>query len=96
MHSSCGLAPSWWLAQPAQRQVEHGQNPDCPSQVLRTFGHIDGYGTIIPVTNPIQPTVGVFNETALMRYDFVMDALAQVGAPRVLVLWNGAKLCPLT
>ena len=48
-------------------------------QVIRTFGHNDGYGTTMPVKNPIQPTPGVFNEAALKRYDFVMDALAKVG-----------------
>ena len=48
------------------------------SQVLRTFGHNDGYGTTMPVSTPIQPTVGVFSEAALQRYDFVMDAFAKV------------------
>ena len=48
------------------------------SQLLRTFGHNDGYGTTMPVQNPIQPKVGVFNEVALQRYDFVLNALAQV------------------
>ena len=51
-------------------------------QVLRTFGHNDGYGTTMPVQIPIQPTPGVFDEAALQRYDFVMDALAKV-RPRI-------------
>ena len=49
-------------------------------QVLRVFGHNDGYGTTMPVKNPIQPRPGVFNETALQRFDFVMNALAEVRA----------------
>ena len=44
------------------------------------FGHNDGYGTTMPVQNPIQPTPGTFNEAALQRFDFVMNALAEVGA----------------
>ena len=47
-------------------------------RVMRTFGHNDGYGTTMPVQNPIQPRVGVFSEAALRRYDFVMDALSKV------------------
>ncbi len=47
-------------------------------QVLRIFGHSDGYGTTMPVAYPTQPTVGTFSETALKRYDFAMDALAKV------------------
>ena len=49
-----------------------------PVQVLRVFGHNDGYGTTMPVQNPIQPKPGVFNEAALKRFDFVMNALAEV------------------
>ena len=47
-------------------------------QVLRVFGHNDGYGTTMPVQNPIQPRPGVFSEVALRRFDFVMNALAEV------------------
>lgn len=47
-------------------------------QVLRTFGHNDGYGTTMPVRIPIQPQVGDFSEAALQRYDYVMNALAEV------------------
>ena len=50
------------------------------AQVLRIFGHNDGYGTTMPVKNPIQPKPGVFNETALQRFDFVMNALSEVRA----------------
>ncbi len=28
--------------------------------------------------HPIQPSLGIFNETALQRYDFVLDALSRV------------------
>lgn len=45
---------------------------------MRTFGHNDGYGSTMPVQNPIQPRVGVFSEAALRRYDYVMDALSKV------------------
>ena len=31
----------------------------------------------MPVMVPIQPTPGVFNETALERYDLVLDALSK-------------------
>ena len=47
-------------------------------QLMRAFGHNDGFGTTMPVRTPIQPVPGIFNETALRRYDFVMDALAKV------------------
>ena len=48
------------------------------AQVIRFFGHSDGFGTTLPILNPIQPTVGVFNEMPLTRYDFVLNACAQV------------------
>lgn len=57
-------------------------------RLLRAFGHIDGEGTTVPVKTPIQPIPGVFNETALQRYDFVMDALAKAGIRVIITLTN--------
>ncbi len=50
----------------------------CNMQLLRAWGHIDGYGTIQTVQFPMQPSIGVFSEAALRRYDFVLDALSRV------------------
>ena len=47
-------------------------------QVVRVFGHINGYGAGQGTPNPIQPTPGVYNETALERYDYILDQMAQV------------------
>lgn len=57
-------------------------------RVLRTFGHNDGYGTTMPVQKPIQPRVGVFDEAALRRYDFVLDALSKAGIRITLTMTN--------
>ena len=47
-------------------------------QVMRVFGHNDGFGTTMLVKFPIQPKIGVFNEKALQRHDLVLNALAEV------------------
>ena len=54
---------------------------------MRIFAFVNGYGWNgtrdgqkgQPTPDPAQPTPGVFNETTLQRFDFVMDQLAQVG-----------------
>lgn len=46
----------------------------CNMQLLRAWGH----GTIQTVQFPMQPSIGVFSEAALRRYDFVVDALSRV------------------
>ncbi len=56
-------------------------------QLMRIFAFVNGYGWNgtrngekgQPTPYPAQPTPGVFNETTLQRFDFVMDQLAQVG-----------------
>lgn len=48
-------------------------------QVLRVFGHINGFGGGDEERSdfPFQPSLGVFNETNLRRYDLVLDELSQ-------------------
>lgn len=55
-------------------------------QLLRCWGHIDGYGTLQKVKYPIQLKPGVYNEVALRRYDFVLDALSKVHAVRICLV----------
>jgi len=61
-------------------------------QVLRVFGHNDGYGTTMPVQNPIQPRPGLFSEVALRRFDFVMNALAEVCCA-LIASWMHSHSC---
>ena len=58
------------------------------------FGHINGFGGGDEELSdfPFQPSLGVFNETNLRRYDLVLDELSQamclddqpcaIGSPR--------------
>ena len=48
-------------------------------QVLRVFGVIYGFGGGVEELSgfPIQPSLGVFNETNLRRYDLVLDELSK-------------------
>ena len=47
-------------------------------QLLRCWGHINGFGTKQKTKYPIQPRLGVYSEEALRRYDFVLDQLSKV------------------
>jgi hypothetical protein len=47
-------------------------------QLLRCWGHINGFGTKQKTKYPIQPRLGVYSEDALRRYDFVLDQLSKV------------------
>lgn len=72
----------WQLTNILQQHYQHGV------RVIRTFGHNDGWGTSMPVKKPIQPSVGKFDEAALRRYDYVLDALAKAGIRITLTMTN--------
>lgn len=49
-----------------------------PPQVMRIHAFSAGYDVRQVVPIPIQPAPFVYNETALQRFDFVIDAMAAV------------------
>jgi hypothetical protein len=47
-------------------------------QLVRCWGHINGFGTIQRTQYPIQPRLGQYNEATLQRYDLVLNELSKV------------------
>ena len=68
-------------AVPASRDPLPAAEPplSVPVQVLRVFGHVNGFGGGDEERSkfPFQPSLGIFNETNLRRYDLVLDELSQ-------------------
>ncbi|KAK2078443.1 hypothetical protein QBZ16_003283 [Prototheca wickerhamii] len=58
--------------------------------VLRVFAFTDGYGTQANVLtpNPIQPRLGVYNETVARRLDYVVNKASQLNMRVILTLTN--------
>jgi hypothetical protein len=65
-------------------------------QVLRVFGHINGFGGGDEETSdfPFQPALCIFNETNLQRYDLVLDELSKAGLCATFGQSNVIRLQP--
>lgn len=77
------------IVQTLQAHAAQGVN------AIRIWCFGDGHGEFEDVNfrrpNPMQPKPGVFNERALRRLDFVMDAAGQAGIRVICTLTNRVK-----